>query len=407
MIAPVGHAFLGRRRRLRAGFTQLVFVLVGVGSGLAVPRIDVGAQVPARQVADMLLAVGLGLFGVVVFIFSLLFLVVQWAATTYTPRLTLFRDDPIIWRTFAFAIGVAVFAVTAALVISDWTGVSVTLPLIGMALLLALLALLRTLQLRAFSAIQLAPALDSIGIHGRATLDAVYREVGVAPNSAAAPVPPEHSTITWPHPPAVLQQIHLGGLLEAARTANAVVVLRQFPGVTLQCGTPVADVHGAELPGPAVLGALVVGKERTFMQDPLLALRLLADIALRALSPAVNDPATAVQVLDELDDLLGRAAAIPTETLRFADHDGVLRIIVPLPGWDDFVRTGLDDILVAAATSPLALGRVRLLLERLQIRIPPHRRDLLTIRLMWVKDELAQRYPYLGQERIPYRSLSD
>ncbi|WP_280670741.1 MULTISPECIES: DUF2254 family protein [unclassified Kitasatospora] len=44
--------------------------------------------------------------------------------------------------------------------------------------------------------------------------------------------------------------------------------------------------------------AIVSGQERTFHQDPAFALRLLADPGLRALSSAVNDPATAVQVLD-------------------------------------------------------------------------------------------------------------
>lgn len=407
MTTPVGHAFLRRRRRLRAGLTQLVFVLVGLGLGLTVPDITRGPQVSARQVTDMLLATGLGLVGAVALIFSLLFLVVQWAATTFTPRLTLFRDDPIIWRTFAFAIGLAVFALTAALDIGDRTEVSVALPVIGAVLLLLMLALLRALQLRAFSAIQLAPALDSIATRGRAALDTVYSDVGAAPTSVTAPMPPKRSTVTWPHPPAVLQQIHLDRLLDAARTANAVVVLREVPGATLQCGTAVADVHGAELPATAVLDALVVGRERTFTQDPLLAFRLLADIALRALSPAVNDPATAVQVLDELDDLLDRAAATPTETLRFVDRDGTPRIIIPLPGWEDFLRTGLDDIMAAAATSPIALRRIQRLLERVRSRIPPSRRDLLTPRLAWVDAELARSFPDLRQEGTPDRPPSD
>ena len=62
---------------------------------------------------------GFGVLGLVTIIFSLLFLVVQWAFTSLSPRLTLFRDDPIVWRTFAFAVGVFVFSVTTALVIGD------------------------------------------------------------------------------------------------------------------------------------------------------------------------------------------------------------------------------------------------------------------------------------------------
>jgi hypothetical protein len=58
------------------------------------------------------------------------------------------------------------------------------------------------------------------------------------------------------------------------------------------------------VPDEAVLRGLVTGQERTFHQDPLFAFRLLADIGLRALSPAVNDPATAVQVLDTMQSIL-------------------------------------------------------------------------------------------------------
>lgn len=288
--------------------------------------------------------------------------------------------------------GMAVFALTATLAIGDRTEVSLALPVIGVVLLLVMLALLRALQLRAFAAIQLAPALNSIATRGRAVLDTLYPDVDTPP---VAPLPPLHSTVTWPHPPAVLQQIHVDRLLESARAADAVVVLRVVPGVTVQCGTPVADVHGAQVPAAAVLGALVVGAERTFTQDPLLAYRLLADIALRALSPAVNDPATAVQALDELEDLLDRAAAAHTEPLRFADRADARRVIIPLPGWEDFVRTGLDDIIAAAAPSPLVLGRTHLLLERLRNRIPPGRCELLTPRLAWVDTELTRRYPHL------------
>ncbi len=109
---PIGHAFLVPRRRVRAGLTQILCVVVGLAAGLGMPYVRSGPMIPARQVSEMLVALGLGLLGVVAVIFSLLFLVVQWAATTFTPRLLLFRDDPIVWRTFAFAIGQSVFDIT-------------------------------------------------------------------------------------------------------------------------------------------------------------------------------------------------------------------------------------------------------------------------------------------------------
>src|SRR2546430_12342453 len=54
----------------------------------------------------MLIGVGFGVLGLVSIIFSLLFLVVQWAFSSLSPRLNLFRDDPIVWRTFGLAVGV-------------------------------------------------------------------------------------------------------------------------------------------------------------------------------------------------------------------------------------------------------------------------------------------------------------
>lgn len=164
-----GHAAFRRRRRLRAGLLQLLFIAVGLGLGLLVPEFTRGPVLPSRQVAEMLLATGFGVLGAATVIFSVLFLVVQWAATTFTPRLTLFRDAPIVWRTFAFAVGLTVFCATAALTIANRDEVSVVVPISAGVLLLLLLTLLRNLLLQAVSAIQLAPVLGSVTERGGAT----------------------------------------------------------------------------------------------------------------------------------------------------------------------------------------------------------------------------------------------
>src|SRR5205814_6517228 len=85
-----------------------------------------------------------------------------------------------------------------------------------------------------------------------------------------------------------------------------------------------------------VRAAIVIGDERTFEQDPKYALRLLVDIAIRALSPAINDPTTAVQALDQISDLLLQLARRKLELGAYRDADSVPRLIVPYPTWDDF-----------------------------------------------------------------------
>jgi uncharacterized membrane protein len=72
--------------------------------------------------------------------------------------------------------------------------------------------------------------------------------------------------------------------------------------------TPILQVFGVGAPVPedSVRSAIRLGGERTFTQDPKYAIRLLVDIAIKALSPAINDPTTAVQALDHIEDLLIR-----------------------------------------------------------------------------------------------------
>ncbi|MFE6922163.1 DUF2254 family protein [Nocardia sp. NPDC057663] len=377
------------RRRVRAGLAQLVFVLVGLGTGLVVPRIARGPRLSSAQVIDTLLAIGLGLLGAVAVIFSLLFLVVQWVTTTFTPRLMLFRDDPIVWRTFGFALGLAVFCVTAALAIGKQPEVSAVVPLLAMLLLLVQVALLQTLLLRAFAAIQLAPALSSIAARGRAVLDAVY-PVRSAVSPARSPLPPPHMSVGWRHPPMVLQRIEVDRLIDAATAADVVIVVRQSPGATLHRNSRVAEIYGGKLAEASVLRGLIVGNERTFEQDPLLAFRLLADIALRALSSAVNDPATAVQACDQLGDLLASTAARRLDPLRLTDHDGVERLVVDLPGWEAFIRTGVDDI-ANAANSPMVVTGLRDMLRRVRDRADPGRTELIDRRLTWLDARVAER----------------
>ncbi len=147
-----------------------------------------------------------------------------------------------------------------------------------------------------------------------------------------------------------------------------------------------------------VLDALVTGTERTFERDPLLAFRLPADIVMRALSAAVNDPATAVQGLDCLEDLLDAVPFGGRGPLHVSDEEGALRVVVPLPDWGDLLRTGLDGSIAAAVNSPIVLLRIRSLLTRLQ----PHAQDrdqaALKARLGWVEQEMATRFPVLWAE---------
>jgi hypothetical protein len=84
-------AALKRRRRLRTGIVQLVYVGAAVVLGVVVPQISVGSSVPTSRATEMPVAVGTGFVPFIGIVYSMLFLVVQFGATTHTPRLNLFR----------------------------------------------------------------------------------------------------------------------------------------------------------------------------------------------------------------------------------------------------------------------------------------------------------------------------
>jgi uncharacterized membrane protein len=129
-----------------------------------------------------LFTLGPGVVGVVSIVFALLFGVVQWWATSFSPRLNLFREDPLVWRTFAFAVGVFVYSVTAGLVSGSAGRISVTVPITAVLAVLVAFGMIRALQKRAFLSLQLAYVLVALTSRGRAVIADVYppyRHLGV------------------------------------------------------------------------------------------------------------------------------------------------------------------------------------------------------------------------------------
>jgi uncharacterized membrane protein len=90
--------------------------------------------------------------------------------------------------------------------------------------------------------------------------------------------------------------------------------------------------------------------ERTAEQDPKYPIRLLVDIAIKALSPAINDPTTAVQAIDQIEDLLRRLGRRDLDAGQARDAKGVLRLIFPMPTWEDYLALAFDEVRNMAPT---------------------------------------------------------
>ena len=106
-------------------------------------------------------------------------------------------------------------------------------------------------------------------------------------------------------------------------------------------------------------------------------MRALVDVAAQALSPAVNAPTTAVQVLDRLQDFLRQMAPRTWPSGLFADRDGTVRLVIQVRGWDQFVDLALTEITEFGAGSPQVTRRLADLIDSLKDWVPDERRPVL------------------------------
>lgn len=378
---------LRRRRRLRAGIVQLLAVAIAVALAFVTPRVGVGFDVSTNRAIQMLVAVGAGTVTFIGIVFSLLFLVVQFGSTTFTPRLNLFRDAPIVWRAFALYTAVIIYSFTTAIVIGQDEKTTAVVPIVAFVGVLASLTLYRRLQMVAFKSIQLASTLAQVARRGRMVIDGLYTQPARptdAMDSASraqgpATVGDGRHEIRWPEHSAVLQVIDVPRLLRAAERAGTEIELVVGAGQTLSEGAVIAHVGGRAAPelDDQVLQALTSGEERTFEQDPELSLRVLADIALRGLSPAVNDPTTAVQAIDALDGLLRVLAARDLDIGQVAARDGTIRVSLVLPTWQDYLAVALEDVTSLPVLAPSVSRRIQRLLDDLSAITTPDREPAL------------------------------
>jgi len=168
-------------------------------------------------------------------------------------------------------------------------------------------------------------------------------------------------------------------LLTLAKQAGGRVEVLVSVGDTLITGMPLLRVFGGNhlVKDETWKRTLETGADRTFDQDPKYALRLLVDIAIKALSPAINDPTTAVQALDQIQDQLLRLRRRRLEIGAVRDGDGTLRLVVPHPTWEDFLRLGFDEISFCGATSVQVMRRMRALIGDLIAALPAERHPAL------------------------------
>lgn len=179
-----------------------------------------------------------------------------------------------------------------------------------------------------------------------------------------------------------LQAVGHKRLVDIASECDAIIRLINRPGHFVVKGQPLAYVvpgGAAESVAIAMTRAQIIGPNRTLTQDPGFAIDQLVEMAIRALSPAVNDTFTALNCIDWLGDCLCRAAVAPMPIGMYRDDDGNIRLIEPAITLERLIKGATDKIRQAGR------GMLAVLIHQLEnlrklvtvLREPAHREVVL------------------------------
>jgi uncharacterized membrane protein len=190
----------------------------------------------------------------------------------------------------------------------------------------------------------------------------------------------------------IVQAVDVRGLIRKARRTGALIELVPQVGDFVATGGPLFRVYGERSPlrDHKLRACLALGQERTHEQDPAFSLRIIVDVACKALSPAVNDPTTAVTAIDYLHTLLGDLGARHLDDGCLRDRRGKVRVLYRTPGWADYVRLAVTEIRLFGAESIQVARRLRAMIEGLIESLPPERATPLRAELKLLRRTTAR-----------------
>lgn len=401
------------RQRLKGSLWFVPFLggVLGAALGQLVLLLDHSVQVPAAwqysastatEVLSVLVGAMVGLLG---FVITVSVLVVQMATGTLSPRfMRLWYRDLLQKLVLADFVGTLTFSFALLRHVEENSvpniGVTVAGTTVAASLLLLLLYVNRFTHL--LRPVAVAAAVARAGrkvVGGSRIMEVASGTDGVLPTVPGT----RPSVVVRVKRPGTIQAIHAEGLVALARGYDCVLVLPRAVGDFVPTGASVVEVFGnGQFPRARRLrGMFALGVERTIEQDPAFALRILVDIAVMALSPAVNAPTTTVQVLDYIEDLLmaigGRELAGHGE---LHDADGRLRVVVPVRRWQDYLELAVTEIRRYGVRSVQVSRRLRAMLEELRGAVRPAHRDAVEVELGKLDADVADGFRAGGDQAL-------
>lgn len=356
----------------------LIYVLVSLIIAIAFPRIEHeylaeyahGMSVSSSQA--FLSSVASGMMALTAIVFSISFLIVQFSASAYSKRLVmLFGQDPILFNALGMCFATFLYAL-AVLFYVDRNGdgkVPYFSILIVNVLLVSSVTLLALLVHR-MTQLQITHVLRIVGDKGRQVIEQTFPAARHRADIDAKALRQQAErlrsgtvlqSIRYSGEPRAVADFDIPALVGLAADAGVAIVVECAVGDTVGEGALLARTFGTgkAISETALLQAIHLAWDRTFEQDPKYPLRLLVDTAIMALSPAINDPTTAVQAIDQIEDLLHRLGRRNFDIGNIKNAKGELCISFSNPTWEDYLSLAFDEIRLCGKDSIQVLRRLR------------------------------------------------
>jgi len=314
-----------------------------------------------------------------VFTFGSLLVAIQIASGQLTPRIiatTLLRDNVV-----RYSVGLFVFTLVFAVMALNRleTRVHELVALIGAILGIACMATFLFLIDYAARLLRPVSILARVGNDGLAVVESVFPNAAEDREAdetiAAEPFRAARRIVRHSGLSEIVLAVDLETLVNEAQRLDGVIELLPQVGDFVAHEEPLFALYGgaASIDDRKLRAAVAFGPERTMEQDPMFAFRILVDIALKALSRAINDPTTAVLAIDQIQRLLRAVGKRQLRRDEIADDLGCVRVVFRTPNWEDFVHVACTEIRTCGADNVQIARRMRAMFDDLLASLALHR----------------------------------
>lgn len=368
-------------------------------------------QIGVDDARAILSTVAGGMISFTGIVVSVAVLVVQFGAGQYTPRLVLrFRRDPLVKHALGLFVAPAIYALVTLRSIAPDDDQLVPNFSIGVALVLLVFAVIAFFVLagRLLDLLRPRRLFRRLAHECAIAIRDVYPYMlGDEPEIEVASLSPASEVVYHRGEAGIISAIDLHRMLVTAERAGAVVELLWPVGSFIPVDAPLFRIHGdsGHIDAAALDRSVIFTDERTITQDPAYAIRAIVDIAVRALSPAINDPTTATESLDLIEALLHLMSRRDLGDRCYFSDDGSPRVLWPAPDWDQLLDLALTEIRHYGIRAPQVTRRLRAVLDSLMQIAPSERHPAVLKHIALLGEGLAS--AYAGETEREHASTPD